>query len=70
MHVSAISELVDSLVERHGLTEAQAATIVERVLRENPGQLPGRHTVPTELRIRAERLARELLAERPSPLRG
>jgi len=64
VHVSAISELVNSIVERRGLTEAEATAIVERVLREDPGQLPGRFRVPTEIRIRIERLAAEVNAER------
>lgn len=64
MHVSAISELVNSIVERRGLTEAEATAIVERVLREDPGHLPGRFRVPTEMRIRIERLAAEMRAER------
>ena len=73
MHVSAISELVTSIVERRGLTEAEATAIVEQVIREAPGQLPGRFRVPTELRIRIERLATEVKAEhagmpaRPTP---
>ena len=70
MHVSAISELVNSIVERRGLTEAEATAIVERVLREDPVHLPGRFRVPTEMRIRIERLATELKSARargPAP---
>lgn len=59
VHVSAVSELVRSLVERRGLSEAEATAIVERVLRENPGQLPGRFRVPTQIRIRIEQLVNE-----------
>lgn len=56
VHVCTVSELVRSLVERRGLSEAEATAIVARALREDPRHLPARHRVPTEARIRIERL--------------
>jgi len=66
VHESVISDLVRSLVERRGLSEAEATAIVERALREDPGQLPGRFRVPTQLRIRIERLARDARPATPT----
>lgn len=57
MHVCTVNELVRSIVERRGLSEREATEIVARVLREDPRHLPGRHRVPTEARIRIERLS-------------
>ena len=67
MHESAVSDLVRSIVERRGLTEAEATAIVERVLREDPGQLPGRFRIPTQMRIRIERLVSEAKAAQTTP---
>jgi hypothetical protein len=57
VHVCTVSELVRSLVERRGLSEREATEIVARALREDPRALPRRQRVPTEARIRIERLA-------------
>jgi hypothetical protein len=56
VHVCTVSELVRSIVERRGLSEREATEIVARVLREDPRHLPRRQRVPTEARIRIERL--------------
>jgi hypothetical protein len=56
VHVCTVSELVRSLVERRGLSEREATDLVATVLREDPGRLTRRHRVPTEARIRIERL--------------
>lgn len=56
MHVCTASELIRSLVERRGLTETEATELVARVLHEDPRRLAQRHRIPTETRIRIERL--------------
>ncbi len=56
MHVCTVSELVRSIVERRGLSEREATDLIATVLREDPGRLTQRQRVPTEARIRIERL--------------
>jgi nucleoid DNA-binding protein len=56
VHVCTVSELIRSIVERRGLSEREATAIVATVLREDPQQLTRGHRVPTEARIRIERL--------------
>jgi hypothetical protein len=71
VHVCTVSELVHSLVERRGLSEAEASELVARVLREDPRRLSTRHRVPTEVRIRIERLcASGAGAASPAPTAG
>lgn len=66
MHVCTVSELVQSIVERRGLSEDEAAELVAGVLREDPLHLPQRRRVSTETRIRVERLAGLRQALHPS----
>ncbi|MGL6278057.1 MAG: hypothetical protein ACRC50_00685 [Gaiella sp.] len=60
-----VSELVRSIAERRGLSEAEAVAIVAGVLHEDPQRLPRRRRVSTETRIRIERLA--VLRQPPHP---